>query len=219
MENQKISHWVVISVLSMLFCLLMYTLTGEPTPKTSAFVHYVLTWRPPVTPTRFFSRCVRLPDVWTRRRLRHLDVISRKWCGHDHFQATFWNLNYHGLSDHSPSGEVSLTRVGLFCTVWLWVCSRPHCASLCGTDQSSWTWCYEFADMIRELWLARLRVAAGLFSLWSGSPSHFSLPCLYPTWVMSSVSSEESAPSSSSSFPVGTGFTSMCVYICNKMIT
>uniref|UniRef100_A0A3Q1HGB7 Solute carrier family 38 member 8b n=1 Tax=Acanthochromis polyacanthus TaxID=80966 RepID=A0A3Q1HGB7_9TELE len=28
MENQKISHWVVISVLSMLFCLLIYTLTG-----------------------------------------------------------------------------------------------------------------------------------------------------------------------------------------------
>ncbi|KAG7483021.1 hypothetical protein JOB18_036961 [Solea senegalensis] len=28
MENQKISHWVVISVLSMFFCLLVYTLTG-----------------------------------------------------------------------------------------------------------------------------------------------------------------------------------------------
>ncbi|XP_063332598.1 putative sodium-coupled neutral amino acid transporter 8 [Pelmatolapia mariae] len=28
MENQKISHWVVISVLSMLFCLVIYTLTG-----------------------------------------------------------------------------------------------------------------------------------------------------------------------------------------------
>ncbi|XP_054627510.1 putative sodium-coupled neutral amino acid transporter 8 [Dunckerocampus dactyliophorus] len=28
MENQKIMHWVVISVISMLFCLLIYTLTG-----------------------------------------------------------------------------------------------------------------------------------------------------------------------------------------------
>ncbi|XP_074523044.1 putative sodium-coupled neutral amino acid transporter 8 [Halichoeres trimaculatus] len=28
MENQKISHWVLISVLSMFFCLLIYTLTG-----------------------------------------------------------------------------------------------------------------------------------------------------------------------------------------------
>uniref|UniRef100_H2LYH2 Solute carrier family 38 member 8b n=1 Tax=Oryzias latipes TaxID=8090 RepID=H2LYH2_ORYLA len=28
MENQKLCHWVVISVLSMLFCLLIYTLTG-----------------------------------------------------------------------------------------------------------------------------------------------------------------------------------------------
>ncbi|XP_028258108.1 putative sodium-coupled neutral amino acid transporter 8 [Parambassis ranga] len=28
MENQKLSHWVIISVLSMLFCLLIYTLTG-----------------------------------------------------------------------------------------------------------------------------------------------------------------------------------------------
>ncbi|XP_024151727.1 putative sodium-coupled neutral amino acid transporter 8 [Oryzias melastigma] len=28
MENQKLCHWVIISVLSMLFCLLIYTLTG-----------------------------------------------------------------------------------------------------------------------------------------------------------------------------------------------
>ncbi|KAM7424051.1 hypothetical protein PAMA_000422 [Pampus argenteus] len=28
MENQKISHWVIISVVSMFFCLLIYTLTG-----------------------------------------------------------------------------------------------------------------------------------------------------------------------------------------------
>ncbi|XP_034019059.1 putative sodium-coupled neutral amino acid transporter 8 [Thalassophryne amazonica] len=28
MENQKLSHWVLISVVSMLFCLLIYTLTG-----------------------------------------------------------------------------------------------------------------------------------------------------------------------------------------------
>ncbi|XP_029900930.1 putative sodium-coupled neutral amino acid transporter 8 [Myripristis murdjan] len=28
MENQKLSHWVVISVISMFFCLLIYTLTG-----------------------------------------------------------------------------------------------------------------------------------------------------------------------------------------------
>uniref|UniRef100_A0A3P8T5P3 Solute carrier family 38 member 8 n=1 Tax=Amphiprion percula TaxID=161767 RepID=A0A3P8T5P3_AMPPE len=28
MENQKLSHWVLISVLSMFFCLLIYTLTG-----------------------------------------------------------------------------------------------------------------------------------------------------------------------------------------------
>ncbi|XP_018523381.1 putative sodium-coupled neutral amino acid transporter 8 [Lates calcarifer] len=28
MENQRLSHWVVISVVSMLFCLLIYTLTG-----------------------------------------------------------------------------------------------------------------------------------------------------------------------------------------------
>ncbi|XP_067349653.1 putative sodium-coupled neutral amino acid transporter 8 [Channa argus] len=28
MENQKLSHWVVVAVISMLFCLLIYTLTG-----------------------------------------------------------------------------------------------------------------------------------------------------------------------------------------------
>uniref|UniRef100_A0A3Q4GWP8 Solute carrier family 38 member 8b n=1 Tax=Neolamprologus brichardi TaxID=32507 RepID=A0A3Q4GWP8_NEOBR len=42
MENQKISHWVVISVLSMLFCLLIYTLTGyfseyQLSPSTQLF--------------------------------------------------------------------------------------------------------------------------------------------------------------------------------------
>lgn len=29
MENKKITHWVLISVTSMIFCLLIYTLTGE----------------------------------------------------------------------------------------------------------------------------------------------------------------------------------------------
>lgn len=29
MQNKKITHWVFISVTSMVFCLLIYTLTGE----------------------------------------------------------------------------------------------------------------------------------------------------------------------------------------------
>lgn len=29
MENKKLSHWVIMSVISMFFCLLIYTLTGE----------------------------------------------------------------------------------------------------------------------------------------------------------------------------------------------
>lgn len=50
MENQKLSHWVIISVLSMLFCLLIYTLTGEFTPKAQFFVLYVLTVALPPSP-------------------------------------------------------------------------------------------------------------------------------------------------------------------------
>lgn len=36
MENQKLSHWVCISTLSMLFCLLVYTLTGASLCKVSS---------------------------------------------------------------------------------------------------------------------------------------------------------------------------------------
>lgn len=35
MENQKLSHWVCISTLSMLFCLLVYTLTGASVCRVS----------------------------------------------------------------------------------------------------------------------------------------------------------------------------------------
>lgn len=35
MENQKLSHWVLISVLSMIFCLVIYTLTGQFTSSVS----------------------------------------------------------------------------------------------------------------------------------------------------------------------------------------
>lgn len=38
MENQKLSHWVLISVLSMIFCLVIYTLTGQFTSSMSTRV-------------------------------------------------------------------------------------------------------------------------------------------------------------------------------------
>lgn len=45
MQNQNLLHWVIISVLSMFFCLLVYTLTGELTCQSSVFVlaHLTLT--------------------------------------------------------------------------------------------------------------------------------------------------------------------------------
>lgn len=110
MENQKLSHWVGISVLSMFFCLLIYTLTGEFTSEDhSASCAHI--WKLPVTSTLCPSRCLRLHDVWTRRCFRHFDVISGKWCGHDHLQTSFWNINHHHLSHYSSPGEVS--RAGL----------------------------------------------------------------------------------------------------------
>lgn len=74
MENQKLSHWVVISVVSMFFCLLIYTLTGESSASNQCGLASELL----ITSTVYTSRCVWLHDVWTRRRLRYLDVISRK---------------------------------------------------------------------------------------------------------------------------------------------
>lgn len=112
MENQKLSHWVGISVLSMFFCLLIYTLTGEFTSEDhSASCAHI--WKLPVTSTLCTSRCLRLHDVWTRRRFRHFDVISGKWCGHDHLQTSFWNIDHHHLSHYSSPGEVSSVRAGL----------------------------------------------------------------------------------------------------------
>lgn len=69
--------------------------------------------------------------------------------------------------------------------------------STCGAGLSSSTWCCVFKDGVKESSLTRLRAAAEPLSLWSGSPSRSSLPCMSPTWARSSVSSEESVPSSS----------------------
>lgn len=48
MENQKLSHWVVISMLSMMFCLIIYTLTGQFTSTVST---RLLPANPLTTPT------------------------------------------------------------------------------------------------------------------------------------------------------------------------
>lgn len=66
-----------------------------------------------------------------------------------------------------------------------------------GSDQSSWTWCCASKGIAEEWSPNLLRVVAESFSLWSGSLSLFSSPCMSPTWARSSVSSEGSAPSSS----------------------
>lgn len=59
---------------------------------------------------------------------------------------------------------------------------------VCQTDRSSWTWCCASKGVVRESSPTRLRAAADLFSLWFGSPSLFSSPCLSPTWGRSSAS-------------------------------
>lgn len=73
------------------------------------------TWKLLIMWPLYFSRCVRLHDVWTSGCFWYFDVVSRKWRGHDHCQTTFWNINHHYLSHYSSSGEVSDTRVGLYC--------------------------------------------------------------------------------------------------------
>lgn len=54
MENQKLSHWAWISVLSMFFCLLIYTLTGGFLSKDSLCI-VALSWKLPNTPPPFSS--------------------------------------------------------------------------------------------------------------------------------------------------------------------
>lgn len=118
MENQKLSHWVFVAVVSMFFCLLIYTLTGEFTPQTETVVQYELTWELLIAPALSISRCVRFPDVWTSCCLRYFDVIFGRWCSHDHFQTAFWNIDYHHLSYHSSSGEVSDNRAVSSVSSW-----------------------------------------------------------------------------------------------------
>lgn len=213
MENQKLSHWVGISVLSMIFCLLIYTLTGEfPSEHLRC-----LRESPFITRTLSASRCVRLPDLRPSCRLRYFDVISRKWCCHDHFKATVWDIDCHYLSYYSSSGEVS--DAGLICVVWLSV-STPHTLSLCPrrrADLSSSTWCCVSKDTTKASSLTRLRAAAESSSLWSGSLSLCSLPCLSLTWVRSSASSEGSVPSSSL-FSLVCKHTLTCSYVVEFLL-
>lgn len=108
MENQKLSHWVVISMLSMLFCLIIYTLTGQftSTVSTRFLPANLLT-----TPTLSTSRYVRLPDLRTGGCRWYFNVLSRRRRGHNHFQITFWHFDHHHLSNYSSSGEVRYARV------------------------------------------------------------------------------------------------------------
>lgn len=86
-----------------------------------------LSWKLPNTPFLPFSpyRRVWLHDIWTRGSLRHSDVLSRKRCGHDHFQAAFRNIDHHHLPHYSPPGKVRAARVSvlLFVSVFYrWTC-------------------------------------------------------------------------------------------------
>lgn len=107
MENQKISHWMFISVLSMFFCLLVYTLTGavsiEPwshvtSPGTNWTGSSLMFW---------CSRCLWLRDIWTRCGPGYFNVISWQRRGHDHRETALWNFHRHHLPHHSPAGEAS----------------------------------------------------------------------------------------------------------------
>ena len=94
MENKKLSHWVLISVVSMFFCLLIYTLTGEPllVPDVRGPPSPSLGLEPAGLPSfpiplvlrpvldfgsvSLVLRSVRLYDVRPCCGLRHPDVIS-----------------------------------------------------------------------------------------------------------------------------------------------
>lgn len=108
MENQKLSHWVCISTLSMFFCLLVYTLTGASLFEDQRAEHHGVcleptTMSPPFPP----CRCVWLHDLWTGGCRRYSDVLSRERCGHDHFPTAFWNIDHYHLPNHSAPGKVS----------------------------------------------------------------------------------------------------------------
>lgn len=108
MENQKLSHWVWISTLSMLFCLLVYTLTGASHWDSSSAAWDCL--QPPTTaPPLSVHRCLRLPDLWTGGRRRYSDVLSRQRRGDDHLQTALRNLHRHHLPHYSAPGEVGAT--------------------------------------------------------------------------------------------------------------
>lgn len=110
MENQRLCHWAFISVVSMIFCLIIYSLTGE----TSACSTFTSPLAHPLTgargPTVFSSLlcCRRLwvSHVWKRREGWYFDVVHQWWRSDGPRQAAFWSLHCHHLSHHAAAGQV-----------------------------------------------------------------------------------------------------------------
>lgn len=85
MENKKLSHWVIISVLSMFFCLLIYTLTGEFTSIDLSTSCLIVKGANHIHPLRL-QVCT---ASW--RSDEKLPLIF--WC---HIQETMWSWSFPG---------------------------------------------------------------------------------------------------------------------------
>lgn len=136
MENQRLSHWVFISVVSMIFCLVIYSLTGQISYLSSVFIgsldselngdvgmlnqdsgrihrHVSIVIGRTLAGLCWyrgsaFLRCRGLwvPDIWKGREGRHSDVVHRRRHSDAHRQAAVWNLHHHHLSHHPAAGQV-----------------------------------------------------------------------------------------------------------------
>lgn len=200
MENQKLSHWVLISVLSMIFCLLIYTLTGQFTSSMSTrFLPANLLPPPPHTPTAgvygflTFGEEVASDILMSYPGSDVVIIISRLLFGISIITI------YPIILLLGRWGAPQLSGGGCRCPC---VCVCVDFVPVRGSDRSSWTWWCASKGIAEEWSPSLLRVVAESFSRWSGSASRFSSPCTSPTWARSSASSEGSAPSSSLSSPV-----------------
>lgn len=152
--------------------------------------------------TQSFSCCRGLwvPDVWKRSEARHPDVVHG-WRRPDADRPTaLRNLHHHHLPHHRAAGQVRIADPAEDADVW--TVTLDEIIHLLFSGPSSRIRCWVGGGSVTAWWRRPSSVAAVASWPSCGSRSRYSSPSSSQISVKSSVSSGESALSSSSSFQV-----------------
>jgi len=136
MENQRLSHWVFVSAVAMIICLIIYSLTGQTRSCLASdrsaparlfkalrtltcvllahifLVNEIIRLRIKVKEASSHSLCCRslwVPDVREGPEGRYFNVVQRQRHPDARRQAAVWSFHHHHLSHHRAAGQVSHT--------------------------------------------------------------------------------------------------------------